>query len=319
MTFETDAAAVGLAADRAVATVQGLLDAESTHANALAAALTTATDANAVQAAQIVDLQRQVSDLVAAELAEDGTPPPPPPSKTLVGSSGGGWGLAKMLTTIAPKIVRSFTPADAAGVTSGLPIVYSNDANRAAEYALATGHTSDAALEAEWRKAMPDTAIHFLVLLHEEDRSVWGANYTRWAQVQTAAKVIVNKINVGRTHPILLAACITGQPFDDGSYVHWDCPAIDVIAPDNYSRKRWATIISFAASVGKPWGICENGIQAQTNPSLYTDDQVAAAMKADIDTALAGKAAFFCYWPNGGNDLTARPKSTALLKAYCAA
>jgi hypothetical protein len=235
-----------------------------------------------------------------------------------VGASKGAWSTAQLLSIIKPHIVRCFNPADAAAVPAGLPIVYSNDANRSAEYAL-VGGTSSAVLEAEWRKAMPDTAVHYLVLLHEEDRSVWGGDYVRWAKVYSAAGVIVDRINVGRRYPILPAACTTGQPFSDGSYVHWDCPAAKVIAPDNYSRGRWSTIASFAASLGKPWGICENGIQAQTNPSLYTDAEVKAAMVADIDLAISLGCSFFCYWPNGGNDLTGRPLSTAQLAAYCAA
>lgn len=272
---------------------------------------------SAVFAGAAVNLGKSFDQAIASAVPPP--PPPPPTGKTLMGASFGTLSPAKLLA-MKPKIIRCFNPSQAAAVTAGIAIAYSNDGGRPAQYALATGSTTVAALEREWRTAFgDDTVQHRLILLHEEDIvATHGGDYVRWARVYAAARPIVDRINQGRKFPVLLASTTTGMPYDSNAYKNWDCKAVDEIGIDNYARKHWDTVDAFAKSLGKPWCVPETGIQAQTDPKKYSDDQQLAAMIADY-ALYNGKAAWVTYWPAGGNDLNSKPKSLAQLGKYFAA
>jgi hypothetical protein len=243
----------------------------------------------------------------------------------IAGSSPGAWGTTtKMVAALrlAPhNIVRCFNPADAAGVPPGLGIAYSNDGghNRGAD--LLTMVKGDSAwtswLTELTRVFARDDAPGYLIVDHEFD--IHSNDYPQEAQKYKQLNSLRNTLNRGRTNKIQTAVVTTGMVYDSTAYKKLAGIPANVIGVDNYARKHWDTCGAFAKSINRPAGAFENGIKAQTNPSLFTDQEVAQAMTQDVQSAKTAGFAVFCYWPNGGNDLTGRPVSTTNLTAICAA
>lgn len=332
MTFAADGQALGAAADAALAVEQQrTADAKALLAAALANGL--------AKDAQITDLNKQVADLIAAELAEDGgppppPPPPPPPSKMLMGSSPGAWGssVVTVLGLKAGNVLRAFNPSDAKLAPVGCSVVYSNDgdpgkpptARRGYDLAgAAVGSPAYTNWMGQLKAAFRDDAPHFWCCGHEEDiSSKWSNDAVLMGHVYDGMKVVLADFNKGRKFPVQTVVITTGMPFDDASangYQKWNLASADVVGFDNYARGHWATMAGWAKKIGKPWGVGENGIQAQTDPNKYTDDQLLVALQADYTAALAGGCAWFCYWPNGGNDLRNKPKTAAYLMSLVGA
>ena len=257
-----------------------------------------------------------------AEQTAQPPPPPKPPARatTLVGASPGAMGLASMLTTFKPKVVRAFNPADTK-VPAGTPLVYSDDAGHNRGYDLigvTTGSPGYKAWLADLQRLLRDDAPHWVICGHEED--IHGSDAVKLGKVYDGLAMVLDELNKGRTHPVVSAVCTTGMPYDDASangYKKWNLRNAGVISSDNYARKHWQTLIDFGKSVGKPVAIPETGIQAQTDPKKYSDAQQKAAMVADHPYWLS--MAFVCYFLGGGNDLRAKPGSTKQLQDYIAA
>lgn len=265
MTFETDAATVGLAADVEVARVQGLLDTESTHANALALALAQATDSVTAQAVVIVDLKKQVADLIAAELTEDGTPPPPPPVKTLIGTSPGPLGFTAAVGALAGcNVFRSFQ--------AGLPTTIAADP----ELAYLTAH----GIEVWYSFGSMPTQAQFTACVKDwvaSGKSFWWTykhevdggkstpaqfvldydNLQRWAEAvpgYAAAKV--------RDQPVYMSYMLTTKA--DGTHPHGDPKQWLPTRPtrlgfDCYTQGTLALARDFCKSLGKDWVVPEWG------------------------------------------------------------
>jgi hypothetical protein len=243
----------------------------------------------------------------------------------ITGSSPGAWGttanMVKALNLAPHNIVRCFSPSDAAGVTAGFAIAYSNDSghNRGAD--LVNMKQGDSAWNS-WlteltRVFARDDAAGYLIVDHEFD--IHSNDYPAEAHKYAQLNLLRNQLNKGRTHKIQTAVVTTGMVYDSQAYKQLTQIPANVIGVDNYARKHWDTCGAFAKSIKKPCGAFENGIQAQTDPNKYTDAQVSAAMTQDFASAKKAGFAVFCYWPNGGNDLTKRPLSTKNLAAFCAA
>ena len=271
--------------------------------------------------------QGQLMDDAVSNAVPPPPPPPPPPSgKCGWGSSGGAWGTAKMVSTLGIKAgnwVRCFSPAELAAIPAGAHRLYSNDGGHNRGYDLIGVTTMASAAAKSWlaeiTTAFPDDCEHVWNCGHEED--IHGSDEAKLGQVFDGMRVVVTAFNKTRKYPVKLGVITTGMVYDDptaAGYQKWNLKNTDYIITDNYNRRRWDIIGAWATKIGKKWGIGENGIKAQTNPTLYSDDQVLAAMQQDHDQAVGHGCSFFMYWPNGGNTLTARPKSTAQLKTYIA-
>lgn len=250
-----------------------------------------------------------------------------PPFKTIWGSSPGGWGSTSAMVSAlgikAGNIVRAFGPGDLNGVPAGCHVLYSNDGGHSRGSDL-DGATVGSAAYNSWLKelgALRDDAVHYVCWGHEED--IHSNDAVMLGRVYDGGRLVVDALNKTRKFPIKTVVITTGMPYDDATangYKKWNLRNADVIGFDNYSRSHWTTIDAFAKSVGKPWGVGENGIKAGTPAVSEPDANVAAAMVQDHDAAV-GKAEFYCYWPNShqniaGDNLT---KSLAQLKVYIAA
>ncbi len=255
-------------------------------------------------------------------------PPPPPSSKTIMGSAKGAWSSISVMCGVLGikpgNIVRAFNQTDAKAVPAGVSCLFSDDGGLGRGYDL-DGATTGSAGYTKWlgtlKAVFRDDAPHFWCCGHEED--IHGSDAVRLGRVYDGMQVVLAQFNAGRKYPVRTAVVTTGMPYDDSTangYKKWGLKSADVICMDNYSRKHWTTIDAFAKSLGKPWGIGENGVQAGSPATALSDTAILTAMQSDFAQAL-GKALFFCYWPNSHQNLVTpgAPKSVAFLKQTIAA
>ena len=290
MTYESEMGAIGTRTDQGIASVTQAPPTTKWYDAATA-------------------LGRQMD--VAEQTAQPPPPPTPPPKvRNPTGASPGEMGLAAMLTTFKPEVVRAFNPGDAK-VPAGTSLVYSDDGGHNRGYDLigvTTGSPGYKSWLSIFTALLRDDAPHWVIWGHEED--IHGSDAVKLGKVYDGGALVLNELNKGRKYPVLSAVCTTGMPYDDASangYKKWNLRNASVISSDNYARKHWQTLIDFGKACGKPVAIPETGIQAQTDPKKYSDAQQKAAMVADHPYWL--QMAFVCYFLGGGNDLRAKPKS----------
>ncbi len=282
MTYEADAAAVGRAADTALAAVQAQLTAAvqqhsadlqkiQDEATQLAAAGGTITQLQTT----VQGLQTQLATVTAEYQADEAIlhpappppPPPPPPTTTLWGASGldsGPSSYPGTVSLLSPAMMRSYNGGGVTGWSgsngSKVPAgIVPFDSAKWSETLVAAGDPATMAQVKDWLANGPGWRCWH----HEPEGDFALATY-----LQAYAQIVKLGVRLDRLFPTIMAFTL-GK---NGVFTKWGNPdqfyiaaaggiGVDCYSNGNFDMTQFDEAAKYAESKGKPWIIAEAGIQ----------------------------------------------------------